>query len=160
MESVVGKKTLLFLFSCFRCICGPLMYKYLQMYSSYFCMGVTIKCCLPTYLELLWTEQCVQCEGLSGVGCQLHELWGTKHLLCVWGFHPVTQGAVCVCVVCALVSPGDRLWGELCYTAQKNTFPPERTGPSTARKWMENMFTAKLPHAYILFVSFPEQEFV
>lgn len=31
--------------------------------------------------------------------------WGTKRPLCVWGFHPVTQGAVCVCVcVCVEVA--------------------------------------------------------
>lgn len=69
-----------------------------------FCTGATIKCRLPTYWEVLWAEQCVQCEGLSGVGCQLHELLVTKHPLCVWGFHPVIQGAVCVCVCVPRVS--------------------------------------------------------
>lgn len=111
----------------------------------FFCIGVTISCCLPTYWELLGAEQCVQCERLSGVGCQLHELWGTKHPLCVWGFRPVTQGALCLCVC-----PGDRLWGELCYTAQRNTFPLEYAGPSTTRKWVENMLATKLHHTYFL----------
>lgn len=64
--------------------------------------------------------------------------WGTKRPLCVWGFHPVTRGAVflcvCVCRCRGSRAPRDPQWGELCYTAQRNTFHLEHTGPSTARK--------------------------
>lgn len=72
--------------------------------------------------------------------------WGTKPPLCVWGFHPVTQGAVCVWVcVCTEVAepPGGSAVRWALLHGTKEHLP---SGPSSARKWLKIC----LPQDYLI----------
>lgn len=128
-----------FKYSRRSCICEPLMHRYQGLATS--CVGVTWKCCLPTYWTLVFSVRGSLVLLVSPISL------GTKQPLCVWGFHPVTQGARCVCVC----GGGGKPRGIGCevssVTWHKRKPSPQSTQvPFTARKWVKIILATRLPH--------------
>lgn len=85
---------------------------------------------------ILWAKQ--WCSLWGALWCWLTAPWvGAQSGLYVREGSTQWHSEPWVCEVGGSGAPGDLLWGKLCYTAQKNTFPLEHTGSAIARKWVK-----------------------